>query len=58
LKTSILAFLFVWVRGTLPRIRYDQLITLTWKCFLPISLTALLTIFLLVNLWYCAGMNG
>ena len=32
------AYVFVWVRGTLPRIRYDQLINLTWKTFLPFSL--------------------
>lgn len=35
------AFGFLWVRGCLPRMRYDQLMTLAWKCFLPLSLTAL-----------------
>lgn len=39
-----LAFLFVWVRGTLPRFRYDKLIYLAWKCFLPFSLIYLLII--------------
>lgn len=39
-----LAFVFVWVRGTLPRFRYDKLIYLAWKCFLPFSLTYLLLI--------------
>jgi len=29
---------FIWVRGTLPRFRYDKLIYLAWKCFLPVSL--------------------
>lgn len=38
LKTIIIATLFVWIRATLPRIRYDNLIYLTWKEFLPISL--------------------
>ena len=33
-----LAFIFVWVRGTLPRFRYDKLIYLAWKCFLPFSI--------------------
>nr|APU89561.1 NADH dehydrogenase subunit 1 [Porcellionides pruinosus] len=33
-----LASLFIWVRGTLPRLRYDKLMSLTWKTFLPISI--------------------
>ena len=41
-KTIILATLFVWIRATLPRIRYDNLIYLTWKRFLPISLAFLI----------------
>lgn len=36
LKTMFFATLFVWVRATIPRIRYDHLIYLTWKNFLPI----------------------
>lgn len=39
-----IAFLFVWVRGTLPRFRYDKLIDLTWKSFLPFSLFILILI--------------
>lgn len=31
-------FWFIWVRGTLPRYRYDKLIYLAWKAFLPVSL--------------------
>jgi NADH-ubiquinone oxidoreductase chain 1 len=31
-------FWFIWVRGTLPRFRYDKLIYLAWKSFLPASL--------------------
>lgn len=42
LKTMILATLFVWIRATLPRIRYDNLIYLTWKRFLPIRLRVLI----------------
>jgi NADH-ubiquinone oxidoreductase chain 1 len=35
-------YVFVWVRGTLPRFRYDKLIGLAWKSYLPISLNFLL----------------
>nr|UNJ18868.1 NADH dehydrogenase subunit 1 [Cyanidioschyzonaceae sp. 1 FvB-2021] len=38
IKVSILLFGFVWVRAAFPRYRYDQLIYLSWKVFLPFSL--------------------
>jgi NADH-quinone oxidoreductase subunit H len=37
-KIIFLLFCFIWVRATLPRYRYDQLMRLGWKIFLPISL--------------------
>jgi NADH-quinone oxidoreductase subunit H len=37
-KITFLLFCFIWVRATLPRYRYDQLMRLGWKVFLPISL--------------------
>nr|BDQ44250.1 NADH dehydrogenase subunit 1 [Amynthas yamade] len=45
LKTITLAMLFVWVRATFPRMRYDHLMNLTWKSFLPLSLTCLMLVF-------------
>jgi len=38
LKIMFVLFLFIWVRGTFPRYRYDQLMRLGWKVFLPLSL--------------------
>jgi len=37
-KTSLIIFWFVWVRGSFPRMRYDQLMSLLWKSYLPLSL--------------------
>lgn len=41
IKLVMLTFLFIWVRGTLPRFRYDKLMYLAWKGFLPVSLNYL-----------------
>jgi NADH-quinone oxidoreductase subunit H len=38
LKTYVLVFTFVWMRGTLPRVRIDQLMSFAWKWLLPASL--------------------
>lgn len=42
LKLILISFVFIWVRGTLPRFRYDKLMYLAWKRFLPFSLNYLL----------------
>lgn len=42
IKLIIVSFCFIWVRGTLPRFRYDKLIYLAWKRFLPLSLNYLI----------------
>nr|QZK21440.1 NADH dehydrogenase subunit 1 [Amitermes sp. ANIC 0405]QZK21661.1 NADH dehydrogenase subunit 1 [Amitermes sp. ANIC 1083] len=41
-KLTFISFLFIWVRGTLPRFRYDKLMYLAWSSFLPLSLNYLL----------------
>nr|QKY63767.1 NADH dehydrogenase subunit 1 [Dipetalogaster maximus] len=41
-KLTFMVFAFIWVRGTLPRYRYDKLMYLTWKMFLPLSLNYLI----------------
>nr|QUL58888.1 NADH dehydrogenase subunit 1 [Hydrotaea unicidentata] len=42
MKLTFISFMFIWVRGTLPRFRYDKLMYLAWKSFLPFSLNYLL----------------
>jgi NADH-quinone oxidoreductase subunit H len=42
LKTLSFAFFFIWMRGTLPRLRYDQLMHLGWKVLTPLSLVNIL----------------
>nr|YP_009488082.1 NADH dehydrogenase subunit 1 [Anopheles pseudotibiamaculatus]AWB99953.1 NADH dehydrogenase subunit 1 [Anopheles pseudotibiamaculatus] len=41
IKLTFISFIFIWVRGTLPRFRYDKLMYLAWKSFLPLSLNYL-----------------
>nr|AYN73280.1 NADH dehydrogenase subunit 1 [Paropaon sp. OR337] len=41
MSISVMSFSFIWVRGTLPRFRYDKLMYLAWKSFLPLSLNFL-----------------
>jgi len=42
LKTFVLVFFFIWVRGTFPRFRFDQLMQLGWKVLLPLCLANIL----------------
>jgi NADH-quinone oxidoreductase subunit H len=50
-KTGFLLFVFIWVRGTLPRFRYDQLMSFAWKFLFPAALLNLLVTSLMVALF-------
>jgi NADH-quinone oxidoreductase subunit H len=43
-KVFIFVFVFVWLRGTLPRLRYDQFMRLGWKVMIPVSLVWILAV--------------
>ncbi|MEG3618052.1 NADH-quinone oxidoreductase subunit NuoH [Magnetovibrio sp. PR-2] len=44
IKIAALLFIFIWVRASFPRYRYDQLMRLGWKVFLPLSLAAVVIV--------------
>jgi len=49
-KMSLIVLLFIWIRATLPRLRYDQLMSLGWKVLLPLAtLNALVTAIVVVS---------
>ena len=50
-KTGFLLFVFIWIRGTLPRFRYDQLMSFAWKFLFPVALLNLLATALMVALF-------
>jgi NADH-quinone oxidoreductase subunit H len=47
IKTFLFLFVFIWLRGTLPRFRYDQFMRLGWKALVPLSLLWILVVFAL-----------
>jgi NADH-quinone oxidoreductase subunit H len=50
-KLSILLFVFIWVRGTLPRARVDQMMNFAWKFMLPMAFACLIS----AAVWHYAG---
>ena len=52
IKTLVFIFIFLWLRATLPRYRYDQIMRLGWKVFLPITFFWLTIIGILIYLGY------
>ena len=54
IKVLLVLFFFVWLRGTLPRIRYDQLMRFGWKVLIPVSLVWILVI-ATIRVWRTHG---
>lgn len=50
-KALFLIFVFLWIRASFPRIRYDQLMALMWKAFLPMTISLLIFYFLIAILF-------
>ncbi len=54
-KTFVIATMFLWARATFPRFRYDQIMRLGWKIFIPVTLVWLVVVGLVIqspwNLW-------
>ena len=50
-KVLCVIFFFIWVRATLPRLRYDQLMSLGWKIMLPLATLNVLVTAVVVTLW-------
>lgn len=44
IKATLVVFTFVWVRTSFPRFRYDQLMSLLWKTYLPLSLSLIILV--------------
>jgi NADH-quinone oxidoreductase subunit H len=44
LKTSFFLFIYLWIRATFPRYRYDQIMRLGWKIFIPVTLVWLMVV--------------
>ena len=51
LKVAVVAFVFIWVRATLPRLRVDQVLAFAWKFLLPLSLINALSIAVELLVW-------
>jgi NADH-quinone oxidoreductase subunit H len=58
LKTLVIIFVFMWVRWSLPRFRFDQLMMLAWRALIPISLLLLMMTAILVFCFHGRTFDG
>ena len=57
IKVTIFCYVFVWLRGALPRYRYDKLMDLGWKKLIPASLAWMLLVAgFLISAWWGVGL--
>lgn len=57
LKTAFFLFFYIWVRWTVPRFRYDQLMSLGWKVMLPLALAYIVIIAAVILVFESAGIR-
>jgi len=57
-KTLIFMFLFLWLRATFPRYRYDQIMSLGWKIFIPITIIWIFVLVIFIRLGLPPWFNG
>jgi len=61
IKVAVFLFFFIWLRATLPRIRYDHLMRLGWQTLLPLAVLNVVITAVCVALnwpWYISGIAG
>jgi NADH-quinone oxidoreductase subunit H len=57
LKTAFFLFVYIWIRWTLPRVRYDQLMSLGWKVMLPTALAYIIIVASAILILESAGIR-
>jgi len=58
LKALVIVFIFLWIRGTLPRLRIDQMLAFNWKFMVPLSLVNISVVAILAKLLQEAGASS
>ncbi|HMM48755.1 MAG TPA: NADH-quinone oxidoreductase subunit H, partial [Miltoncostaeaceae bacterium] len=52
IKIVLMLFVFIWLRATLPRMRYDRLMQLGWKLLLPLATANFIITAIIVGIWF------